>query len=45
MVYAKGFIGPNLFGTMVKKKQNTRPWFDEYLTDIKASVTMDDVKS
>lgn len=45
MVYAKGFIGHNLFGTMVKKKENTRPWFDEYLTDIKASVIMGDVKS
>jgi len=45
MTYAKGLIGYNLFGTIVKKKENTRPWFDEYLTDIKASVTMSDVKS
>lgn len=40
MVYAKGFIGQNLFGTMVKKKENTTEWFKEYLTDIKKSVTL-----
>ena len=38
--YAKGFIGQNLFGTMVKKKENTTEWFKEYLTDIKKSVTL-----
>lgn len=40
MVYAKGFIGHNLFGTMVKKKERTTEWFKEYLTDIKTSVIL-----
>ena len=40
MTYAKGFIGHNLFGTMVKKKERTTEWFKEYLTDIKTSVIL-----
>ena len=42
--YAKGFIGQNLFGTMVKKKENTSKWFSEYLTDIKESVKLANIK-
>jgi hypothetical protein len=45
MTYAKGFIGHNLFGTMVKKKERTKEWFDEYLTDIKKSVILANQKS
>jgi hypothetical protein len=45
IVYARGFIGQNLFGTMVKKKENTSKWFSEYLTDIKESVKLANVKS
>lgn len=45
MTYAKGFVGHNLFGTMVKKKEKTSEWFKEYLTDIKESITMGNVES
>lgn len=45
MTYAKGFIGHNLFGTMVKKKERTAEWFKEYLTDIKESVKIANVKN
>ena len=45
IVYARGFIGQNLFGTMVKKKEKTSSWFSDYLTDIKESVKLANVKS
>jgi hypothetical protein len=40
LTYVRNLVGCNLFGTMVKKKERSVEWFEEYLTDIKSSVTM-----
>lgn len=34
MTYVKGFVGLNIFGTMVKKKENTSEWFKQYVSDL-----------
>lgn len=38
MVYAKGLLGTNTFGTIVRKQEKTSEWFKEYLTDLIYSV-------
>lgn len=40
LTYVRNLVGCNLYGTMVKKKERSTEWFEEYLTDIKNSVTM-----
>ncbi len=40
MVYAKGFVGQNIFGTIVKKTEKTDEWFKQYIADLNLSFSM-----
>lgn len=40
MVYAKGFVGQNVFGTIVKKMEKTDDWFKQYIADLNLSFSM-----
>ena len=40
LTYVRNLVGCNLFGTIAKKKENSTPWFNEYLTDVKSNVIM-----
>lgn len=39
VTYAKGLLGSNLYGTFLKKTENSADWFDDYLRK-----TVDSVK-
>lgn len=39
VTYAKGLLGSNLYGTFLKKTENSSDWFDDYLKK-----TLDSVK-
>jgi hypothetical protein len=38
--YIKGLIGTNIYGTMIKKRENSDVWFQKYLTEIKERVKL-----
>jgi hypothetical protein len=40
LTYVRNLVGCKLFGTIAKKKENSTPWFNEYLTGVKNNVTM-----
>jgi hypothetical protein len=38
--YIKGLVGTNIYGTMIKKRENSDVWFQKYLTEIKERVKL-----
>jgi hypothetical protein len=36
--YIKGLIGSNVYGTMVKKRQDSPKWFEKYLHELKTKI-------
>lgn len=40
VTYAKGLLGSNLYGTFLKKTQNSGNWFDDYLRKTLGSVKL-----
>ena len=43
--YIKNLVGAGLYGCVVRKTTKTGKWFDNYLTSVKDSVIVDNVKS
>ena len=43
--YIKNLVGAGLYGCVVRKTTKTGKWFDDYLTSVKDSVIVDNVKS
>jgi hypothetical protein len=40
VVYAERLVGMNLYGTFVKKTEESQKWFNDYLTETKEKVIM-----
>lgn len=40
MTYANGFVGQNIFGTIVKKMEKSDEWFKQYIADLILSFSM-----
>jgi len=43
--YIKNLVGAGLYGCVVRKTTKTGKWFNDYLTSVKDSVIVDNVKS
>ena len=43
--YVKNLVGAGLYGCVVRKTTKTGKWFNDYLTSVKDSVIVDNVKS
>ena len=43
--YIKNLVGAGLYGCVVRKTTKTGKWFEDYLTSVKDSVIVDNVKS
>jgi len=39
--YIKGLMGSNVYGTMVKKRQDSPKWFEKYLHELKTKIESD----